>query len=168
VANIEVTPHFTSNGVTCHGPAQTFTITVNPSAKVDDPADKVVCHNSPVAAISFTSTNTGGAMSYSWINNQPGIGLAANGTGPIDPFTATNGGSEPVTATIVVTPHFENAWLTCNGPSQSFTITVNPEAMMNDPADQVVCNGSSVNPINFTTTGPEELPHIHGITTLLP
>src|ERR1700753_1628687 len=41
---------------------------------------------------------------YNWVNNTPGIGLPASGTGNIASFTAINNGSKPVTATITATP----------------------------------------------------------------
>jgi DNA-binding beta-propeller fold protein YncE len=38
------------------------------------------------------------------VNDNPGIGLPASGTGNIASFTAVNTGSTPVTATITATP----------------------------------------------------------------
>ena len=71
------------------------------------------------------------------------IGLAASGTGDIPAFIALNTGTAPVVATIVVTPHFENGSVTCDGPTKTFTITVNPTAQVIQPPDQVVCHGSA-------------------------
>ena len=76
---------------------------------------------------------------------RPSIGLAASGTGDIASFTATNAGTAPVVATIVVTPHFENGSVTCDGPAKTFTITVNPTAEVNQPTSQVVCNNAPDN-----------------------
>ncbi|HEY9001013.1 MAG TPA: beta-propeller fold lactonase family protein [Mucilaginibacter sp.] len=45
-----------------------------------------------------------GGCGYKWVNNTPGIGLAASGSGDIPAFTAVNTGSTPITATISVTP----------------------------------------------------------------
>ena len=150
-ANIIVTPHFANGSVICNGPSQTFTITVNPTAQVNDPANQVVCNGLPTAAVNFTTNNTVGLTTYSWTNTAPGIGLAASGLGDIAAFTALNAGTSPVVATIIVTPHFANGSLTCDGPAQSFTITVNPTGQVNDPADQVVCKGTLVTAVNFTT-----------------
>ncbi len=151
VATITVTPHFENGSVTCDGPPQTFTITVNPTAQVNLPSDVVVCNGSP-ASVVFGTLNTGGTTTYSWTNDQPSIGLAAAGTGDIASFTATNAGTAPVVATITVTPHFENGSVTCDGPPQTFKITVNPTAEVDQPSAQVVCNGAAVADINFTTT----------------
>ncbi len=60
------------------------------------------------------TVNNGGATSpvnfpgtgcvYNWVNDTPGIGLPASGTGNIASFTAVNTGSSPVKATITATP----------------------------------------------------------------
>ncbi|MFN5909745.1 MAG: hypothetical protein ACK45H_00275, partial [Bacteroidota bacterium] len=86
---------------------------VNPTPTVTDPSDQVVCNGASTTQVTFTGTGT----SYTWVNNTPGIGLSANGTGPITPFTAVNNGTTPVTATITVTPVFSGSGLNCNGPT---------------------------------------------------
>ncbi len=150
VATITVTPHFDNGSVTCNGPAQTFTITVNPTAQVNDPANQVLC-NGDLTSVTFTTGNSGGLTTYSWVNDDSSIGIGAAGTGNITSFAALNAGTLPVTATITVTPHFDNGSVTCDGPSQSFTITVNPTGQVNVPVDQVVCNGSYTAPVAFAT-----------------
>ena len=42
IATIAVTPTFTYGGKSCEGPVVEFTITVNPTAQVVDPADLVL------------------------------------------------------------------------------------------------------------------------------
>jgi PKD repeat protein len=150
-ATITVTPTFSNGGQSCTGTPQTFTITVNPSAQVNDPADQVYCTGSAVPALSFTTNRTGGTTTYAWSNNNTSIGLGASGTGSLPAFTATNGGTAPVTATVTVTPTFSNGGQSCTGTPQTFTITVNPSAQVNDPADQVHCNGTAVPVLTFTT-----------------
>ena len=150
-ATITVTPTFNNGGESCTGPAQTFTITVNPSAQVDDPADQVHCNNAAVPAFTFTTDRSGGSTTYEWSNNNTAIGLGASGSGPLPAFTATNGGTAPISATITVTPTFANGGKSCPGTAQTFTITVNPSAQVDDPADQVHCNNSAVPAFTFTT-----------------
>ena len=43
----------------------------------------------------------------------------------------------------------------CQGPDKSFTITVNPTPIVDSVPDQIVCNGASTSPVNFSspTTG---------------
>ncbi len=132
VATIIVTPHFSNGGVTCDGPTKTFTITVNPTGEVDQPVSQVVC-NGDKTSVSFTTVTTGGVTTYTWTNSLPSIGLAATGTGNIPLFTAINNGTAPIIATIIVTPHFSNGGVTCDGPAKTFTITVNPTGEVDQP-----------------------------------
>jgi gliding motility-associated-like protein len=52
------------------------------------------------APVTFGGTGNG----YIWVNDTPGIGLAASGTGDIASFKAVSTGNSPVTATITATP----------------------------------------------------------------
>jgi hypothetical protein len=152
VATIVITPHYTNGSITCDGATKTFTMTVNPTGQVNQPANQVVCNNTSTS-VTFSTINTGGTTSYSWTNNNTAIGLGANGTGNIASFTATNTGSSPITATIIVTPIFNNSGRNCNGPTKTFTITVNPTPTVVDQTDQVVCNNTSTTAISFSGTG---------------
>ena len=93
--------------------------------------------------VNFTTTNTIGTTTYNWTNSVPGIGLAASGTGNIASFTATNPGTAPVVATIIVTPTLTNGPAICIGSTKTFTITVNPTPLLTTtltPAD--VCSNT--------------------------
>ena len=142
-ATITVTPSFEG----CAGTPQTFTIMVNPSGQVNDPADQVRCNGVATAAVNYATNRSGGTTTYAWTNSNTTIGLAASGNGNIASFTATNTGTSPVTATITVTPSFEG----CAGTPQTFTITVNPSGQVDDPADQTRCNGAATDAVNFST-----------------
>jgi len=150
-ATLVVTPTFTNAGISCTGTAKSFTITVNPTAQVDQPASQVVCNSAATTAVSFGTVNTGGTMTYAWTNNTPGIGLGATGSGNIPVFTAINTGTAPVIATITVTPTFTNGSVSCSGPSKTLLITVNPAGQVNQPADQIVCNAASTATVTFGT-----------------
>jgi Dockerin type I domain/Secretion system C-terminal sorting domain len=154
-ATITVTPSYTSSGVTCTGTAQTFTVTVNPTATVNTVSNQVVCNNASTTAVTFGSPTTGGTIVYNWTNNTPSIGLAASGSGNIAAFTATNSSTAPVTATITVTPAYTNGGVTCTGTAKTFTIIVNPTAIVNTVSNQVVCHNSSTAAVSFSspTTG---------------
>ena len=145
-ATITVTPFNTSGGITCDGTPTSFTITVNPTPAVNV-TNKVFCNGEATAAIPFSSQS---ANSFSWVNSNTAIGLAAGGTSNIPSFTATNNGASPVTATITVTPHYTGGNITCNGTPVSFTITVNPTPTVNLVSNQVKCNGTLSNQIIFT------------------
>jgi hypothetical protein len=120
VATITVTPSYTNAGLECTGTSQTFTITVNPSTTIDPVANAVYCDGTGTQAITFSSPVSG--TTFSWTNNNAGIGLASSGTGNIPSFAATNTGTVPIIATITVTPYINSV----PGNPISFTITVNP------------------------------------------
>ena len=82
-----------SQSVAVHG-------TINPLPVINKVTNQTFNAGNATTAINFTGTGT----AYSWTNNTPGIGLAANGVGDISSFTAVNTGTTPITATITVTP----------------------------------------------------------------
>ena len=120
----------------------TFTVIVLPEAQVNQPDSQEICDGTSTDMISFSTSNTTGTTTYSWTNSEPSIGLAASGTGNIiAPFTAVNGGTDPVIATIEVTPHLNTGSVICDGPSKIFTITVNPQPTVVAPIGLTYCNG---------------------------
>jgi gliding motility-associated-like protein len=151
VATITVFPLFTLNGITCNGNPVNFTITVNPSAQINPIANQVLCHNNNTNAILFSTNNTLGTTIYNWTNNNPGIGLATNGTGDISSFTALNNSLAPITATISVTPTFTYNGESCIGTVEQITITVNPVAHVNPIPNATFCNNDTTTPIVFQT-----------------
>jgi gliding motility-associated-like protein len=150
IDTIIVTPSYTNNSTTCTGVPDTFTITVNPTPTVNPTADQALCNNTATTTVTFTGAVAGTV--YNWTGTNATIGLAASGTGDIASFTATNSGSVAVIDTIIVTPSYTNAGVTCTGPSDTFTITVNPTPIMTVPADQALCNGFPTSSIFFTNT----------------
>lgn len=61
---------------------------------------QTVTNGAATTTVNFTGTG----CRYNWTNNNPGIGLAASGTGDIASFTAVNTGTTPIIATITATP----------------------------------------------------------------
>ena len=151
-ATITVTPTFTNGGVTCTGTAITFTITVNPTPAVNTVANQTVCAGTATTAVTITGPVA--ATTYNWINSNPSIGLGASGTNTIPSFIGINAGSTPVTATITITPVFTNGGVSCPGTASTFTITVNPTAVVNQPADQILCNGANTAAVVFSGLPP--------------
>ncbi|HOY33212.1 MAG TPA: Ig-like domain-containing protein, partial [Bacteroidales bacterium] len=129
---ITVTPTVNS----CIGTPSSYTITVNPTPSVVVPSDITVCNGSSVSGTNFTSP-TSGAI-FVWTNSNTDIGLTGAGTGNIPLFTATNTGSDPISATITVVPSANS----CPGTSLSYTVTVNPTPMVIVPADTTICDGT--------------------------
>lgn len=147
IATITVTPTL-PGGPVCASSSKSFIIRVNPIPTVNTVTDQTVCRNTPVSAINFTGAVNG--TIYTWTNSNTAIGLAASGSGSIPAFTATNSTNAPISGTITVTPSFGNP--ACTGTPESFIITVYPDAVVDDPADQTLCVGSPTAAINFTGT----------------
>ncbi len=150
VANITVTPSLINVGQTCMGVPETFQIIVNPLPIMGYYPDIVTCAGQNIGPVLFTS-NVPGAM-YTWTNNNPSIGLGANGTGDISVFVATNNTLIAKTALIRVFPSFTNAGLTCAPEQTVFFITVNPlpapTIMISETSgvannDGTICSGSN-------------------------
>ena len=100
-------PTFTNQDVSCIGPSETFTITVNPTgSQVDDPQDQVLCNNDD-AIVEFTTDNTGGTTVYGLVIRFD-IGFGTAGRCNIN-STAVNTGTSPITATITVNPSFDSS-----------------------------------------------------------
>jgi subtilisin-like proprotein convertase family protein len=114
----------------CPAFSTTASITINASPTVNPVANQVVCNNTLSAPVTFSGAISGTV--YNWVNSNPAIGLAANGTGNIAAFTATNAGTAPITGTITVTPVYTNT--TCNYSAvQTFTNST-PTAIPTGPA----------------------------------
>jgi len=63
-------------------------------------SNQLVTNGNTVTAVNFPNTG----CTFNWVNDTPGIGLAASGTGNIASFTAVNNTSNSITATITATP----------------------------------------------------------------
>ncbi|WP_345271633.1 hypothetical protein, partial [Nibrella viscosa] len=131
----------------CAGPAQSFSITVNPSPTVNSVANVTVCNGQTNPAIAFTSSTPGATFAFT---SSSDVGFGTSGTGGIPSFTAVNNGTAPITTTVTVTGTANG----CPGPVQVFTITVNPSPVVNAVANQVVCNGAPVSAIAFSSPTP--------------
>ena len=147
-ATITVTPTYTAGGLSCPGPAGSYSITVNPIPTVNAVSNSLICNG---AATSYTLAGPVTAAVYNWTNSNTAIGLAASGTGSIS-FTATNSTADPISSTITVTPSLTNAGLTCSGGTISYTVTVNPSGQVNAINNQVLCNGSTTVAATLSTT----------------
>jgi hypothetical protein len=125
VAAIVVTATNSAISSNCNA-SKTFTITVNPSAQMNQLVPVEYCNGATTTVINFNTNNTVGTTTYNWTNNNTIIGLPSSGTGSISSFAAINLGNSPIVATIIVTPMYTNAGVTCMGNSTIFTITVSP------------------------------------------
>ena len=79
------------------------------------------------------------------------IGLPASGTGNIPSFIAQNSGNSVISATITVTPELNG----CIGTSETFLITtIDPIPIVDDPSDQIHCEGDDTDDVLFTGPNP--------------
>ena len=121
--NAPVTVAFTiiSSVTGCNSTLTTATVVVNPLTDVNTISSQVVCNSALTTAVNFSGSNS--SAIYSWTNNNPSIGLAANGNGNISSFTATNTSSAPQVATITVTPKSQaTAVFNYTGNMQTWTV----------------------------------------------
>ena len=153
VANVTVTTTATANGQECSGAMTVIQYTIEPTPTVNPVADQTLCAGGMTTAIDFSGAVNG--TEFAWTNSAPEIGLAASGTGDIAAFTALNAGDDPVVATIMVTPRFVGlSGLTCTGPTESFTITVNPTPTVDPvPVNQQICLDGMTGEVIFTGAG---------------
>ena len=129
VSTITVTPELTFQGQTTTGPSETFTVTVNPSAQVNQVEDITVNSGEAVNEIIFSTSNTSGTTTYYWTIDNISLGLPSSGSGNIQSFTAINASTTPIVGTITVIPTFTNGGISCEGGyNMTFAITVNPAA----------------------------------------
>jgi len=106
------------------------------------------CNTSAGAAISFSGPVTG--TTFSWASTA-NVGFGTSGAGNIGAFTAVNGGTAPVVATVIVTPSANG----CVGTPSTFTLTVNPTPNITaaSPSSQTNLLGSGMTqPIDITGT----------------
>ena len=106
---------------------------MNPTVGINTVPSQILCNGENTFDIDFTSVldaNTEnleeGEITYSWINDNPDIGLAENGTGNISSFQANNSSSEQIVANITVTSVYTYNDVSCDGDSTTFKIIVNP------------------------------------------
>lgn len=141
---------YTATGTDANGcvNSDVVDVTINPTPSVDPIADETVCNGDATTAVNFTGAVAG--TTFDWVNNNTAVGLGANGTGNIASFNATNIGATAINGIITVTPTANG----CVGPSEDYTISVNPTPIAGALSDETVCNGDATTAINFSSTTP--------------
>ena len=145
-STITVTPTFTNAGASCTGAAKTFTITANPIPSIQPLFNKEFCDGVSISSIVFETPVS--STLCTWTNSNIAIGLAANGTGNIPAFIATNPTANPITSTIEVTPTAYG----CTGTKRTFTITINPTIKtVLSSSSQTICSGESTSAVTLSS-----------------
>lgn len=104
----------------------------------------VVCAG---ATVNVPLTSTPPGATFTWTNDNTAIGLGASGMGsPINFMSAA------VTSQEIGTISVNTSLAGCTGPGGTFTVTVNPAPVADDPGDLTVCPGEMVS-IPLTGTG---------------
>jgi hypothetical protein len=143
---------FAFQSCTVENPYTTIVDPVTIIPKVTVPSNIAITKGGILAATNFVSSPIG--ASYTWINSNAAIGLAASGSGNIPSFTAKNSGNTAIIATISVTPTLNNI----KGTPSSYTITVNPTApspgtpTVTVPANSTVDNKGTIATTNFVSS----------------
>ena len=146
-STVQVTPSFTASGLTCIGNPSSFQISSIPSPVVNPVGNQLLCVGALVNPINFSSTPAG--STFAWTNSQPGIGLAANGTGSTTSFNAQNGNNSLLQGSISVIATNSG----CFGPALNFTIGVVPVASItNATVQQTLCSGVSSAAVNWSSS----------------
>lgn len=85
---------------------------------------------------------------FKWTNDNPSIGLAANGTGDIASFKAINTGTSPITATITATPEPQSLAYVANGQGKLSVIDLNTNLTVATIQVGIGPMGTAINPYN--------------------
>ncbi|WP_460490206.1 PKD-like domain-containing protein, partial [Belliella aquatica] len=154
VVTYTITPHIGD----CAGTPIDVDVTVNPSGQADSVDDQIVCTGSSTQLVTFTTQNTVGITTYAWTMDTD-IGAGLSGSGNLSAFTTVNITNAPIVATVTVTPTFTNGGVSCQGPPETFTITVDPVAeVVATPASEVICSEDNTGiQLSTPTTGTQAI-----------
>ena len=126
-----ITPIVGTDG--CEGNPFDVVVTVNPTVGINTVPSQILCNGENTLDIDFSSVldaNTEnldeGVITYSWVNDNPSIGLPSTGTGDIASFVANNSTIAPIEGNITVTSVYTFNDISCEGDSETFKIIVNP------------------------------------------
>ena len=140
----------------CLGNTVPFSVTVDPAPTVIfDISNQGVCNGDTSIPVNLSSPTNNVNISWSidptLYPDISGI-TQTSGTTEIPSFTLTNTSNPPTPINLVFTTQAQTGSTAgCNGEVVEYIITVNPPAQVNQPDDQVVCNGASTDVINFTS-----------------
>ncbi|MGC6526182.1 MAG: PKD-like domain-containing protein, partial [Flavobacteriaceae bacterium] len=131
----------------CESVVDNIQVEVLPNGQVNPISNVEYCNSVSTQSISFDSTQSG--TIFNWTNSNTQIGLAENGIGDNISFNPVNNGPTPILATITVTPSIQSGNTICNGPTEEFTIQVNPTPVIPNQTT-AICSEETflINPTN--------------------
>jgi hypothetical protein len=131
-----ITAQATFNG--CKGNQISFDFIIKPKPILSNITDQILCAGDLTKPISFISSINGSL--FSWINNNPDIGLANNDLGDISSFKSINSTKNIITSKINVTASTNG----CESNSIEFKIIVKPRATISIQNHEI-CSNSTYN-----------------------
>ncbi|GAA4319650.1 hypothetical protein GCM10023184_04510 [Flaviaesturariibacter amylovorans] len=130
------------------GPDNGSNITINEMPAIEPIANQTYCANTMTANTPFIGNTT----NYTWLNDNPSIGLAASGSGTSIPsFTVINSGSSEQLAHVRVRAVSSQG---CESKAAGFRITVNPVPTISPVGPIVRCPNVLVPALTFSGTVP--------------
>ncbi len=129
----------------CNSVSDTLTITINPLATVDAGPDQFICGSGPATIIGIVG---GSASSGSWTSstNSTYISLTAITNYFPTPTEIANG-------SLVLTYTSNDPLGPCSATADSLVVTINPAAIVNAGADQIICASSDTISLVGTISG---------------
>jgi gliding motility-associated-like protein len=150
VSTFTVIPRLVTNGQTCEGIPQQFTITaVDPIPDIYPIPDTALCSGETFHEHVFGGTITNPNVTYLWENDETASGLVSNGANTIPTQILTNNSLADIVSLITVTP--TDGY--CSGQSTTFSITVKPlpDLFLSQSYDSL-CAGNQTDLINFSSS----------------
>ncbi|MEO2128341.1 MAG: PKD-like domain-containing protein [Christiangramia sp.] len=138
-ANILVTPEANS----CAGETRSFTITVNPTPKVEQLQDITICEGEDVGLIAFSNLPVENTT-IQWTADNTETGIPSSGEGSIPAFSATNTTAEIMETTVSYYPVANS----CEGETKTFKIRIKPQPVLEAPENRTFCSGTEVSAIS--------------------
>ena len=129
----------------CNSVSDTLIITINPLATVNAGLDQTICGNSPATVTGIVG---GSASSGSWTSstNSTYISLTAITNYFPTPTEIANG-------SLVLTYTSNDPLGPCSATADSLVVTINPAAIVNAGADQIICASSDTISLVGTISG---------------
>lgn len=143
--NIVLTP--TLNG--CVGTSKVLPITVLPTPSVNQPTDLVLCSGDLIPTV-FSGAIA--ETTFHWANDNPAIGIVAEGSGSLSQLTTHNETGVYQVANITVTPRLNG----CDGAPKMFKITVKPAPILRTTAFGFCTNDSATIELKTNLKTPTE------------
>lgn len=122
----------------CKGPEFSYTVSVDPTAVITSASKALICNNT---AQSYTITSNVSAAAFTWSRiSVPGISnpTVTGQTGAVISEKLFNRTTAPIDVVYQITASAYG----CNGPSFTYTVTVNPTPVITSASSDIICNNT--------------------------